>query len=49
MKFRCKQSGNIYEFFYDHDIEAMLAHPQYEKFEEKQAKVKVETKKSSKE
>lgn len=37
MLFKCKQSGCIYEFKEEHDIEAMLTHPQYEVVEEKVA------------
>lgn len=29
MKFKCKQSGCIYEFTEEHDIIEMLKHPQY--------------------
>lgn len=49
MKFRCKLTGCIYEFFYEHDIISMLEHPQYEKFEEISEPTKVEPKKSKKE
>lgn len=30
MKFKCKQSGCIYEFTEEHDIIEMQKHPQYE-------------------
>jgi hypothetical protein len=30
MKFKCLVSGNTVEFTEQHDIEAMLTHPQYE-------------------
>ncbi len=29
-KFKCKSSGNVFEFFLDHDIESMRKHPEYE-------------------
>lgn len=28
-KFKCNQSGNIFEFFTDHDINTMRKHPEY--------------------
>ena len=28
-KFKCKQSGNIFEFVHDHDIKNMRIHPDY--------------------
>lgn len=34
VKFRCKQSGNIFEFFTEHDIKTMLTHPEYEEVKE---------------
>ncbi len=36
MKFKCKQTGCEYEFLAEHDIEAMLTHPQYEVVEPKE-------------
>lgn len=30
MKFKCKHTGNVVEFKEDHDIQAMLDHPEYE-------------------
>lgn len=33
-KFRCKLSGNIFEFTADYDIDDMREHPQYEEVEE---------------
>lgn len=30
VKFRCKQSGNIFEYFTEHDIKTMRAHSEYE-------------------
>lgn len=44
MKFKCKVSGTVVEFFYPVDIESMLQHPQYEVVED----VKVEVKKEEK-
>ena len=29
VKFKCNQSGNIFEFFTDHDIKTMRAHSEY--------------------
>jgi len=34
MKFKCKLSGCVTEFLLEHDIEAMLDHPQYERVKE---------------
>jgi len=48
MKFRCKQSGCVVEFFYEHDIASMLEHPQYELVEEKPVEVEVEKEVSTK-
>lgn len=28
--FKCKSSGNIFEFKYEHDIQSMRKHPEYE-------------------
>ena len=28
--FKCKHSGNIFEFKYEHDIQSMRKHPEYE-------------------
>jgi hypothetical protein len=36
MKFMCKYSGSIYSFEMEHDIKAMLMHPDYFKVEEKE-------------
>ena len=30
VKFKCKQSGNIFEFSVEHDIKTMRSHPEYE-------------------
>lgn len=40
MKFKCKQSQEVYEFLMEHDIKSMLSHPDYEAVveEEKPAK-----------
>lgn len=45
MKFRCKQSGNVFEFKNEHDIKTMLTHPEYEEVKE-QEEPAVEVKKS---
>ena len=29
VRFKCNQSGNIFEFFTDHDINTMRKHPEY--------------------
>ena len=45
MKFRCKQSGNVFEFFNDHDIKTMRSHPEYEEVKEQVEEVeKIEKK-----
>lgn len=33
-KFKCNQSGNIFEFFTDHDIKTMRAHSEYTEVKE---------------
>lgn len=38
IKFKCNQSGNIFEFFSDHDIKTMRAHPEYIEIKEEQQK-----------
>ena len=30
VKFKCKQSGNVFEFSNEHDIKTMRTHPEYE-------------------
>ena len=30
VRFKCKQSGNIFEFHTEHDIKTMRTHPEYE-------------------
>jgi hypothetical protein len=30
VKFKCNQSGNIFEFFTAHDIKTMRSHPEYQ-------------------
>lgn len=46
-KFKCKQSGLIYEFVYEHDIEALRNQYDYEEVEEEVEEV-VPTKRKSK-
>jgi hypothetical protein len=29
-KFKCLQTNSVHEFLYEHDIEGMRSHPQYE-------------------
>lgn len=29
VKFKCKQSGNVFEFSNEHDIKTMRTHPEY--------------------
>ena len=41
MKFMCKYSGSIYSFTLEHDIKAMLTHPDYMKVEEEEVKEEV--------
>ena len=33
VKFKCKQSGNVFKFFTEHDIKTMRTHPEYEEVE----------------
>lgn len=47
MIFKCKVSGNTVEFTQEHDIKAMLKHPQYEVVETSK-KVQVEVKSTKK-
>jgi len=35
-KFKCQQSGNIFEFLNEHDIKTMRAHPSYVEVVEEQ-------------
>lgn len=48
MIFRCKVSGNTVEFTAEHDVKAMLKHPQYEVVEPKVVEVKEEKPKAKK-
>lgn len=32
--FKCKQTGNVAEFLYEHDIVQMKSHPEYEEVKE---------------
>ena len=41
MKFMCKYSGSIYSFTLEHDIKAMLTHPDYMKVDEEEVKEEV--------
>jgi len=36
MKFMCKYSGSMYSFEFEHDIKAMLSHPDYIKVDEEE-------------
>ena len=36
MKFMCKYSGSVYSFEFEHDIKAMLTHPDYVKVDEEE-------------
>ena len=38
MKFMCKYSGSVYSFTLEHDIKAMLTHPDYIKVDEEEEK-----------
>ena len=42
-KFKCKLSGNIFEFFNDFDIEDMREHEQYEEVLEEEIVVEKKT------
>lgn len=33
-KFKCKQSGNVFEYFTEHDIKTMRTHSEYEEVPE---------------
>lgn len=44
-KFKCKQSGNIFEFSVEHDIKTMRSHPEYEEVKEKVEHEKISEKK----
>lgn len=44
-KFKCKQSGNVFEFKLDHDIQAMRTHSSYEEVKEDVKEVKEEPQK----
>ena len=37
-KFKCKATGNIFEFKSDHDIDSMRKHPEYEEIIEQVTK-----------
>lgn len=41
IKFKCKHSGNVFEFFTEHDIKTMRVHDEYE--EVKEEEIKTET------
>ena len=51
--FRCRLTGNVFEFIHDFDIEEMRKHPQYDEVKDipdgVQAKVKKTTKEKVKE
>lgn len=34
MKFKCKSTGNVFEFTQEHDIKTMKEHPEYEVVQE---------------
>lgn len=42
IKFKCVQSGNVYEFHSEHDIKTMRTHPEYVEVTEQQDKPKTE-------
>ena len=44
VKFKCKQSGNVFEFFTDHDIKTMRTHPEYEEIVEETMEEQIEKK-----
>ena len=46
-KFRCRLSGNVFEFTNEYDIKDMMEHPQYDLVEEIPSEVQV--KKTTKE
>ena len=44
VKFKCKQSGNIFEFSVEHDIKTMRSHPEYEEVKEQVEELEIEKK-----
>ncbi len=44
MKFRCKTSGNVYEFNTELDIRSMKENPEYEEVKEEEAVSQTDTK-----
>jgi hypothetical protein len=46
-KFKCKQSGNVFEFMLEHDIKAMRKHAEYTEIIEKAETEKQEPEKRS--
>lgn len=44
-KFKCKQSGNVFEFLNEHDIKTMRTHSSYEEVKEDMQEVKEEPQK----
>lgn len=43
-KFKCKQSGNVFEFLHEHDIKTMKKHPEYTEVVEEVVVVKTNKK-----
>jgi len=44
MKFKCKHTGQVYEFLVEHDIKEMLKHPEYSAVTEALPEAPVEAK-----
>lgn len=43
-RFKCNQSGNVFEFFTEHDIKTMRTHPEYTELVQTSVEVKEESK-----
>ena len=48
-KFRCRLTGNVFEFTNDYDISDMKKHPQYDEVKELPDAVQAKVKKTTKE
>ena len=48
MKFKCKHTGQLYEFLQENDIAEMMKHEEYSAVEEEKEQVKPKPKKEAK-
>ena len=48
-KFRCRLSGNVFQFEHEWDVEEMRKHPQYDEVKEIPDGVQIKVKKTTKE